>query len=41
MFGGIRTPLHEPLPPPGGDPQELPPLNLSLLAMTMYIMFLE
>ena len=43
MFGGVGPPLlPEPLPPPPGDPQGLPPFpKSSLLAMPLYIMFLE
>ena len=43
MFGGVGPPLRpEPLPPPPGDHHGLSPFpKLSLLAMPMYIMFLE
>ena len=42
MSGGVG-PLPEPLslPPPGGDPQGLPPLPLKSSAMRMYIMSLN
>lgn len=41
MFGGAG-PLPEPLPPPpGGEPQGLPPLPLKSSTMTIYIMSLQ
>ena len=40
--GGVGPPRPEPLPPPLGEPQGLSTSpKSSLLAMTMYIMFLE
>ena len=41
MFGGVGPLLPEPFPPPpGGDPQGLPPLPLKSSTMTIYIMSL-
>ena len=42
-ISGGAGPLPEPLspPPPGGDPQGLPPLPLKSSAMPMYIMSLQ
>jgi len=41
MSGGVG-PLPEPLPPPpGGEPQGLPPLPLKSSTMRMYIMSLQ